>query len=374
MMIIRFSVFLLTVSSCLATYADDDSLRARNDAIIVRAIERMQGYDYSGDEHVKAAIDRHIARNEGTAEYLKLIKRFRPAGLADKLQRMLLGDVSDSVKVEAASLLAETESGPKQLRQLLKSESIVEAAGVARILGLLGNGRATRMLGDLAADPERPFDVRKNAVTGLAGNKGGEQILLALAESKRLAADTRLLAGGLLARSSDAAVRKRAGELLPQPQLKDQKPLAPIDELAAIKGDPEHGIQLFRGVATCANCHLVNKHGKEVGPDLSEIGSKLSREAMFTSILDPSAGISHNYENYIVLTTSGQVINGLKVSETPEEVTIRTAEAIDRKIPQEDIEQIKKSDKSIMPDNIHLTMDQQGLVDVIEYMTTLKKK
>ena len=78
--------------------------------------------------------------------------------------------------------------------------------------------------------------------------------------------------------------------------------------------------------------------------------------------------------SYLVLTTSGQVINGLKVSETADEVTIRTAEAIDRKISRDDIEQIKKSDTSIMPDNIHLTMDQQGLVDVIEYMATLRKK
>lgn len=371
---LRLTAFLLTVSSCLSALADNDSLRARNDAIIVRAIERMQGYDYAGDEHVKAAIERHLARNEGTAEYLKLIKRFRPDGLADKLQQMLLGDFSDSVKVEAAGLLGETESGPQQLRQLLNSESVADAAGVAMILGLLGNGRATKMLSEVAADSQRPFEVRKNAVTGLARNKGGEKTLISLAESKRLAADTRLLAGGILARSRDAAVRKRAGELLPQPKLKDQKPLAPIDELAAIKGDVQHGMQLFRGVATCANCHIVNKHGKEVGPDLSEIGSKLSREAMFTSILDPSAGISHNYENYIVLTGSGQVINGLKVSETTDEVIIRTVEAIDRKIPQDDIEQIKKSETSIMPADIHLTMDQQGLVDVVEYMTTLKKK
>ena len=334
----------------------------------------MHGYDYTGDGHVEAAIDRHLARNEGTAEYLKLIKRFRPEGMTAKLRLMLIGNVSDSVKVEAAGLLAQTENGPKLLRQLLNSDSVEDAAGVARILGLLGNGRSTNMLGEVVADAERPFEVRKHAVTGLARSKGGEQALLSLAQSKRLSADTRLLAGGLLARSRDAVVRKRAGELLPQPQLKNQKPLAPIDELASIKGDPIHGMQLFRGVATCANCHLVDKHGKEVGPDLSEIGSKLSREAMFTSILDPSAGISHNYENYIVLTASGQVINGLKVSETPDEVIIRTAEAIDRKISQQDIEQIKKSEKSIMPDNIHLTMDQQGLVDVIEYMTTLKKK
>ena len=150
--------------------------------------------------------------------------------------------------------------------------------------------------------------------------------------------------------------------------------MAPIDELAAMKGDIDNGLQLFRGTETCSNCHVIDKFGKEVGPDLSEIGSKLSREAMYTSILDPSAGISHNYENYIVLTASGQVINGLKMSETPEEVIIRTPEGIDRKIPQNEIEEIKKSEKSIMPDNLHQTIDQKGLVDIVEYMTTLTKK
>ena len=155
---------------------------------------------------------------------------------------------------------------------------------------------------------------------------------------------------------------------------KDRKPLEPIDKLAQLRGNSNAGLKLFRGVATCANCHIVDGFGKEVGPNLSEIGTKLSREAMFTSILDPSAGISHNYENYIVLTDTGQVVTGLKMSETPAEIVIRTAEAIDHKIAQNTIEQMKKSEKSIMPDNLHQTIDQQGLVDIVEYMTTLKKK
>ena len=95
---------------------------------------------------------------------------------------------------------------------------------------------------------------------------------------------------------------------------------------------------------------------------------------MLVSILDPSAGISHNFENYIALTLSGQVINGLKVSETADQVVIRTADAIDRKIPQDEIEELKKSDKSIMPDNLHHLIDQQGLIDIVQYMMTLKKK
>ena len=47
----------------------DDANRARNDAIIVRAIERMPDYDYSNDQHVQDAIKRHLDRVLGTEEY-----------------------------------------------------------------------------------------------------------------------------------------------------------------------------------------------------------------------------------------------------------------------------------------------------------------
>jgi putative heme-binding domain-containing protein len=141
-----------------------------------------------------------------------------------------------------------------------------------------------------------------------------------------------------------------------------------------LKGDAVNGAKLFAGVATCGNCHPVAGQGKQVGPDLSEIGSKLSREAMLTSILDPNAGISHNYESYVVLTVDGQVISGLLISKTEDQVVIRTAEAIDREIASADIESMKQSDQSIMPENLHHTVDQQGLIDVVEYMTTLQKK
>ncbi|MEM8667475.1 MAG: hypothetical protein AAGG48_08180 [Planctomycetota bacterium] len=363
--------FLFTLSVALPA---NDELRARNDAIIVRALERMDGYDYTKDAHVADAVGRHMKRLEGTEEYVELVRRFRPANMSDKLIDLITGTVNDSVKVEAANLLGETESGPKRLRQTLKSEQEKHAAETARVLALLGNGRAMNLLREVARDADRPFSVRRHAVVGLAKNRNGEKQLLQLAQSKELAADTRLLAGGLLARSQDQNVRTLAAEVLPQPQQKDNRPLEPIDKLAQLRGDVDAGMKLFRGTATCANCHIVGKHGKEVGPNLSEIGSKLSREAMFTAILDPSAGISHNYETYTVLTDSGQVISGLKMSETPEEIVIRTSEAIDRKIALDEIERIKQSEKSIMPDNLHLTFDQQGLIDIVEYMTSLKKK
>ncbi len=348
-------------------------LDLRNDALIVRAVQRMEG-DYASDPRVQAAVRRHIADQRGTPEFLKLVKQFRPHDMESMLIEVATSTANDSDAVEAVRLLSEAADGPQRLRDDLRGENTIAAARLAELLGMLGNGRSVRMLTDTAADAERAYEVRSAAVKGLAKNNVGAQALLDLAAAAKLPGDTRLLAGGLLSRSSESRIAKLASELLPQPQQANQAPLAPLDDLVKIKGDITHGQELFRTKATCSNCHLVSGIGKQVGPDLTEIGSKLSREAMFTTILDPSAGISHNYEAYSVLLDSGQVVTGVKVGETDNEFVIRTAEAIDRTLAKDEIEEIKKSEKSIMPDNLHQTIDQQGLVDVVEYLMTLQKK
>ncbi|MEO9930622.1 hypothetical protein, partial [Rhodopirellula bahusiensis] len=60
--------------------------------------------------------------------------------------------------------------------------------------------------------------------------------------------------------------------------------------------------------------------------------------------------------------------------ETDDKLVLRTAEAIDLEFDQEEIVDVKKSEKSIMPENLHHTTDQQGLVDMVEYLMGLKKK
>ncbi len=369
--IFPFAIYLIFAHTTLSA---EDALRARNDAIIVRAVQRMEGYDYANDTHVIAAIHRHMNRVVGTQEYLDLAKQFRPEGIEKQLQAIIISGTSDNAKTEAMRLLLDISGTDISIKELLQSENRDTAANTARTLGLLGNESARKILCNALKEEELAFDVKKLVVTGLARNGTGQNAILQLVSEKTFPADMRLLAGGLLARSNNENIRTRAGKLLPQPQQKNAKPLASIDQLAGMKGDITSGRKLFESTATCSNCHIVNRVGKDVGPDLSEIGSKLSREAMYTAILDPSAGISHNYENYSVLTLDGQVINGLKISDSEKEIVIRTAEAIDRRLAKENVEQIKKSEKSIMPENLHHTFDQKGLVDIVEYMTSLTKK
>lgn len=363
------------VFSCF-TWADETESAGdvKRDALIVRAIERMDGYEYWHDKDVTDAVTRHVNRARGTAEFLKLVNRFQPPGIQASLVEMVQTSQSNSDSVEALRLLIHRDDGRTAVQTKLRGDDEAVATRFASILGLLGNGRAINMLSGVLKNEKSAYGLRSAAVRGLAKNNLGATKLLEMAKAKTLPADVGLLAGGLLSQSNDEATRRQAAELLPLPAQENREPLAPLDQLAKSPGDLDRGLKLFRGVATCANCHVVNGFGKQVGPDLSEIGDKLSREAMFTSILAPSAGISHNYENYVALLDSGQVISGVLVSETDDQMILRTAEAIDRQLAKDEIEEVKKSDKSIMPENLHHTTDQQGLIDIVEYLMTLKKK
>jgi putative heme-binding domain-containing protein len=141
-----------------------------------------------------------------------------------------------------------------------------------------------------------------------------------------------------------------------------------------MKGDVARGRIIFNTTGTCNKCHKVNGIGNEIGPDLSEIGKKLARQAAFESILYPSAAISHNYETWLVLTDDGLLHSGLLVSETDAEIKIKDEKGIIRTIPANTIEEKKKSDVSLMPADIQKLMTVQELVDVVDYLATLKEK
>ena len=93
---------------------------------------------------------------------------------------------------------------------------------------------------------------------------------------------------------------------------------------------------------------------------------------MFESILYPSAGIAHSYETYTAELADGNVVTGLLVSETAEEVELKNNEGVVRNIARADIDSITKQPISIMPADLHQSLTEQELVDLVEFLTTLK--
>lgn len=351
----------------------DDAQRAKDERI-VQTILRLPGFDLNSKPEVKAAVLRHLGRIEGQDKYLEIV---------DKLS--LAGDVAPAL-LKNAIATPESNGGVNGIALLLKADKLAgirealagqDEAAVALItaLGLTGQSKAQALVVPLIADGERSAAVRSSAVRAIGKFPGGEKTLLDLVENAKLADDLKFAAANVLLNSADAGIKAAAGKHLTLPATADAQPLPTIAELVKLSGDATAGQALFAAEKTqCAKCHIVNGQGKEVGPNLSEIGSKLSKEALYLSILDPSAGVSFNFETSQIITNEGQILQGIVVSDTADSLTFKTAEAITRVLPKSEIEETTKLKISLMPQDLQRQLTAQNLIDIVEYLTTLKKK
>ena len=223
-------------------------------------------------------------------------------------------------------------------------------------------------------DSSREVAVRKAALTGLAQTLEGAQFLVGVAKAEKFPADLRFTAMTELNNLRWANLKAEGAKLMPLPSTQNAQPLPSVAELVKLKGDATKGAQVFRRVEVgCINCHQVNGEGMDFGPRLSEIGTKLGKDAIYESILDPSAGISFGFEAWQFELKNGDEPFGIVASETADEVAVKTQNGITSKYKKSEIVKRDKMATSIMPTGLQLTMSQTDLVDLVEYLTTLKK-
>jgi len=375
-MMIRYSAGLLSlvvlVLLCGSRAPADELYPERaQDEIIIETVLRLDGFDLSSSAKAKTAVLRYMQHEAGSGRFFELARKFPLPETRSILLGLATAEPTETAGVEAARLLL-TRGGNDLLDQTLAGEAeTVERLITA--LGLTGEPEVIKLLLPLITDGDHDVAVRTAAARAIGRQTRGERKLLALVIAGKLPTDLTFAVANALHASADESIRNEAAKRLPLPATASAEPLPPLPDLVERQGDANRGHEVFRTVGTCANCHTVGSAGKEVGPDLSEIGDKLSREAMFVAILDPSAGISHNYETYHAVLDNGTIVSGIKLSETDESVTLRSAEAITRTIPRDEIEEFTKAQLSLMPADLQRTMTVQQLVDVVEYMTTLKK-
>jgi putative heme-binding domain-containing protein len=304
---------------------------------------------------------------------VRLAKHFKLQELVPTLVVTAVETPNTTLGAESATLVVEL-GHLKAFSLIIEGKVAERAARAIEALGHVDRPEVRAYLLPLVTKGQASRAVRNAAARALGRSRLGEKELLELARKGKVLDDTKFAVGNLLLASGDVSIRKEAQRYFKLPAGLNATPLPPIAQLLKVKGSPQSGKKLFETTATCAKCHKVRGAGKEVGPDLSEIGSKLSKEALFVSILDPSAAISHNYETYLIELVSGNVLSGVVISQTDELVILKTKEAIEKSVDKDDIELMKKTEISLMPADIVKTMTQNQLADLVEYLTTLKKQ
>jgi putative membrane-bound dehydrogenase-like protein len=173
-----------------------------------------------------------------------------------------------------------------------------------------------------------------------------------------------------LAAHPDKAVAERAKRLLAMggglPDADRQKVIEQLKPILAKTGDVGLGKKAF--VQHCAKCHRHGGEGQTIGPDLTGFAVH-PKEEILIHVMDPSRSVEGNYKAYTANTADGRVITGLLASETKTSVELLDAEGKRHALSRDDLESLKESPKSLMPEGFEKQMNPEELTNLLEFLT-----
>ncbi len=145
---------------------------------------------------------------------------------------------------------------------------------------------------------------------------------------------------------------------------------ARLDVIDWTKGDALKGEKLFQS-RSCIQCH--GKSGA-LGPDLTGVAGRFSRDDLFTAIVFPNQDISPRYQGVQIVTTQGQVRSGLIVYEGIDGLVIRDANNHTYRIEAEEIDERLPMTSSLMPAGLLQGLTDQDYADMYSYLRSLGTK
>ena len=138
-------------------------------------------------------------------------------------------------------------------------------------------------------------------------------------------------------------------------------------------GDAAEGRKIFleKQEVSCVRCHKAGGEGGEVGPELTGIGSRQTREYLLDAIVYPNKQIAPGFENLIVTLNNGTAYAGLLKGENDTELELNSPEDGLMKLKKADIKSRERG-LSAMPEEFRQILTKRELRDLVEFLSTVK--
>jgi putative heme-binding domain-containing protein len=140
-----------------------------------------------------------------------------------------------------------------------------------------------------------------------------------------------------------------------------------VPEIAG--GNYEAGRALFKGKATCANCHQLRGEGFRVGPELSNLMHR-DYASVLKDITDPNATINPDAVGYIVTLRDGTAVVGTRLAETEQELQIAQPGGAVAKLKKGAIAKTEPMTVSFMPAGLDKALTTDELRDLMTFLLT----
>jgi putative membrane-bound dehydrogenase-like protein len=291
----------------------------------------------------------------------------------DELRRIALDGNADG-EARRAALRAIIESRPDDLaallQKLLNDRSLVGVA--ARGLAAVGDPNTPRFLLDrwqtLSAEDQR------GALETLVSRPTYALALLDAIESGRLRrTDVSAWHARQIRGFDDSKLNEKLGKLWGEVRESPEEAQRQVAQLRTqltpeflAKANLEIGRQLFE--KSCGNCHALFGKGAAIGPDLTG-ANRGNLQYVLENVIDPSASVATDFRSSTVLLHDGRTLNGVVSYPTPRTVAIQTATE-KLTVPKDEVEQIKATNLSLMPNGLLTPLTPEQVRDLIGYVMT----
>jgi putative membrane-bound dehydrogenase-like protein len=345
-------------------------LQQEQGAKVLYALKHMDPSKLKMTPPVKVALNKILEEKKGSLDFVELVTSFKLQDRTADLLQLAIHFPDSAVGKESVKTLLDWNK-VNVISETLNSPNQDEAQAMIKALWPhMYNPKAIAVMEGVMMDSSKNIELRKLAVKTFGGPWEAEDRLLTLAKENKIPADLHTSAGGVFQSAWRALLRDEAAQYLKIPGSKEGASLPSISVLIDKEGNHANGKVVFQSL--CSNCHQVNNEGVNFGPDLSEIGSKLSKEALYTSILFPDQGISFGFEGYRIQLSDGSAAIGKIVSETAEKIEMQYMNN-QQSLVKANVTSRTKLESSLMPSNLQTSMSEQDLVDLVAYLQTLKQ-
>jgi putative membrane-bound dehydrogenase-like protein len=174
----------------------------------------------------------------------------------------------------------------------------------------------------------------------------------------------------LLAGHADDRIRRQAEKLIGQAQLgRRAEVLETYRGALQQPGNADQGKEVFRKV--CAPCHQLAGIGQPTGPNLATMRNR-GAENILLNVLDPNREVNPQYLNYALITQDGRTLSGMIAAETANSVTLKRGDNATDTVLRIDIEQLKNTGLSLMPEGLEKQIDPQAMADLLAFLLSVE--
>src|SRR5262249_27603905 len=110
----------------------------------------------------------------------------------------------------------------------------------------------------------------------------------------------------------------------------------------------------------------------QVGPDLRAALTNKTKDALLIDLFDPNREVDPRFVNYVATLNDGRTAAGLIAAETANGVSLRRSGGVDETILRADLESLKSTRVSVMPENFESTLSVQETADLLQFLMTTK--